>query len=269
MSALRPDIVDHIKKCYEEEQLNPPIPRKFGDIPISYDAITAEWLTSTLAQNYPGNVVKSFKLGPRDSGSFNRRRIHLEWDGQSAENLPKSVFCKAAHEILNRIMLANGGTLSEVTFYNSIRPNLEIETSVCHFAGYNPDSWASMIMLHDMPDVTFCTHNTTLSKEQFAQQIQTLAKLHGRYYLSKEAFFPNLITFHQRFQNLVNNLDLESSCRNGFREGKSMIPPRLFSREDEIWPATLKSVKRNGSLPETVIHSDVHLGELDKILAAG
>ena len=38
-----------------------------------------------------------------------------------------------------------------------------------------------------------------------------------------------------------------------------MIPPALFQRAREIWPATLKSVARHRELPRTLLHSDPHL----------
>ncbi len=61
---------------------------------------------------------------------------------------------------------------------------------------------------------------------------------------------------------MSKNLDIETVCGNGFRAAKEVIPPRLFAREAEVWPLTVKSVNRNGALPQTVVHSDVHLGEL-------
>jgi hypothetical protein len=40
-------------------------------------------------------------------------------------------------------------------------------------------------------------------------------------------------------------------------QAKENIPPSLFARKDEIWPATVKSYKSNKSL--TLCHSDPHL----------
>jgi hypothetical protein len=260
--TMGPEVVKHIQECYEEEQKNPPVPRNYGDIPISYDAMTTEWLTATLGGEHPGAVVKSFKLGPEDDGTSNRRHISLEWGGDGAESLPASIFCKAAHGKTNRIILANGGTHSEVTFFNRIRPIIEIEAPTAHFAAYDPDSWRSIIMLRDMgPSATFCNHKTALSKTQFAQQFQILAKLHGRFYQSKEDFFSALLGTRERFMNNVKSLDIETVCGNGFRAAKAVIPPRMFAREAEIWPLTIKSVDRNDILPHTIVHSDVHLGE--------
>ncbi|KAL1897458.1 hypothetical protein Sste5346_004196 [Sporothrix stenoceras] len=254
--------VDQIRRIYDEEAKNPPVPRKFGDIPFSYEVITAEWLTATLAHNAATKcaVVKTFKLGPKDDGSANRRRIELEWEGEDADKLPTSVFCKAAHSVNNRIILSVGGTITEITFYKEVRPRIDIEAPSAYFADYDPQSWAAMIILRDMgPETHFCTYQTILTKKQFTEQIQILAKFHGRFYESQEPFFSRLLKYKQRFQNLID-VGAEHACINGFEEAKSGIPPRLFSRADEIWPATVKSVERNASLPQTAVHGDVHLG---------
>ena len=38
-----------------------------------------------------------------------------------------------------------------------------------------------------------------------------------------------------------------------------MISPRLFAREPEVWPATLRCVARHAELPRMLTHNDVHL----------
>ncbi|KAF5601173.1 aminoglycoside phosphotransferase [Fusarium pseudocircinatum] len=260
IGPLRRDIVDYIRQSCKEEHLNPPVPREYGDIPVSYEAITKEWLSATLARDAFGSTVKSFKLGPKDNGSANRRRIEIEWVGPGASELPTSVFCKAAHSAENRIVLAAGGTYSEVFFYNHIRPQLSIEAPWAYFAGYDPKSWAAMVILKDMGgETTFCNYKTSLTKAQFAEQVQMLAKLHGQYYQSQHPDFERLLVYKHRISNLIA-VGLENMCVNGFKAAKSVIPPRLFTRQSEIWPCTLKSVERNAALPPMVVHGDVHLG---------
>lgn len=261
-AAFQSDTVERIRRYYEEEAKNPPTPRKFGDIPFSYEVINAEWLTATLAPNVDAKsaVVKAFKLGPEDNGSANRRRIEIEWAGDNADKYPTSVFCKAAHSVNNRIILSVGGTITEIMFYKDVRPLIDIEAPSAYFADYNPESWAAMIMLRDMgAETQFCNFKTVLTKRQFAEQIQILAKFHGRFYESKEPFFKNLLPYKRRFQNLLD-VGAQQACINGFDGAKAVIPPRLFARADEVWPATVKSVERNASLPQTAVHGDVHLG---------
>ncbi|KAF5651451.1 aminoglycoside phosphotransferase [Fusarium sp. NRRL 25303] len=259
IGPLRRDIVEYIRQSCKEEDIHPPVPRDYGDIPVSYESITKEWLTATLARDAFASTVKSFRLGPKDNGSANRRRIEIEWDGPRAPELPTSVFCKAAHSAENRIVLAAGGTYSEVFFYNHIRPHLSIEAPWAYFAGYNPRSWAAIVILKDMSgETTFCNYKTSVTKSQFTEQVQMLAKLHGQYYQSQHPDFERLLHYKDRISNLIA-VGLENMCVNGFRAAESVIPSRLFARQNEIWPCTLKSVERNAALPPTVVHGDVHL----------
>ncbi|KAL6918648.1 hypothetical protein ACHAPO_009537 [Fusarium lateritium] len=215
-SPLREDIVEYVRQCCKDEQINPPVLLNYGDIPVSYESITKEWLVATLAPDSTGTTIKSFTLGPKDDGSANRRRIEIEWEGVESHALPTSIFCKAAHSAENRIVLAAGGTYSEVCFYNHIRPQLNIEAPWAYFAGYNPKSWAAMVLLRDMGNVTtFCNYKTTLTKTQFAEQIQILAKLHGQFYQSQDPNFERLLIYKDRISNLIQ-VGIETMCNNGF-----------------------------------------------------
>jgi hypothetical protein len=263
MSSSRVETVRVIRQCFEEEQQNPPVPRTRDDIPISYDAMTPEWLTAILGPFYEGSRVKSFSLGPKDNGTSNRRRVDLEWEGTSAKTPPKAVFCKAAHGLNNRVTLFNGGTKSEINFYNDIRHQLDIEAPTTYFAAYDPKSWASIIVLHHMdPNVHFCKYHTELSKEQFAQQFKLLAKLHGTFYESTKEEFKQMYTIRERFNNLLETVNFRSAAENGFKAAKDVVPRNLFDREEEVWPLTVKALERCADLPSTLIHGDVHLGKL-------
>ncbi|KAH6972129.1 kinase-like domain-containing protein [Ilyonectria sp. MPI-CAGE-AT-0026] len=235
MSSTETETVQLIRRCFAEEEENPPVPQTADDVPVSYQAMTPEWLTLVLGPYSGGARVKSFSLGPKDNGTSNRRRVYLEWEGNSTKTPPDSVFCKAAHALNNRITLFNGGTKSE--------------------------SWASIIMLRDMDQRTkFCTHRTILSKEQLGQQLLILAKLHGNFYQSTKDVFGQVTTLKGRFNRLIVTVDFKGAAESGFKAAKSVIPLHVFAREDAVWERTLQSLERCASLPPTLIHGDVHLG---------
>lgn len=262
MSSTETQTVQLIRQCFAEEEQNPPVPQTADDVPISYQAMTPEWLTLVLGPYSGGARVKSFSLGPKDNGTSNRRRVYLEWEGNSTMTPPESVFCKAAHALNNRITLFNGGTKSEVQFYKHIRPLLDIEAPSAYFTAYDPKSWASIIMLRDMdPRTQFCTHRTVLSKEQLGQQLLILAKLHGAFYQSTKDVFGQVTTLKERFNRLIVTVDFKGAAENGFEAAKSVIPLHVFARENTVWERTLQSLERCASLPPTLIHGDVHLGE--------
>jgi aminoglycoside phosphotransferase (APT) family kinase protein len=256
------DRIAAIRAAYAAEQENPPLAIAYGDIPVSYGAITADWLTLTLGRAHPEAAVAGFRLDVPDQGTSNRRRIFIEWNAAGrAAGLPASVFCKASHDLVNRIILSAAGAHSEVTFYNEIRPLIDIEAPRAFFAAYDPVSYASIVVLEDMAgEVTYCSSRTRVTRPMVEDQLDLLATLHGRFYDAKDAVLGRLYTFPGRFTNLIRNYGLQQVCENGFAAAEPVIPARLFARAAEIWPATLRSVERNAALPPTVAHGDVHLG---------
>ncbi|MFC1823787.1 phosphotransferase [Thermodesulfobacteriota bacterium] len=233
-----------------------------GDIPISYEAITSEWLTYILCKGHPEARVIAHRLDVPDEGTTNRRRIFLTYNpAGNAANLPASVFCKASHQLTNRLVLANCGLIQgEVAFYNKFRPLLDIEVPTCFLATYSPRTYNSIIMLDDLVrhGAEFCTHNTEMTRARAESQMALLARLHGRFYESTSLKESGLISFEK---NIFSDdwFGMEVCCNNGFLAAEEVIPARLFRRNAEIWPATLKSAELHGTLPRTFTHTDTHL----------
>jgi phosphotransferase family enzyme len=257
------DRIERIKAAYDRDQREQPKAVRLGDIPVSYDAVTTEWLTAILCATTPHASVTSFELGAVDDGTSNRRRIYVGYNRAGEEaGLPNSVFCKATHNLTNRILTSVAATFSEVTFYNRIRSLINIDTPVSYYAAYDPESWNSMIVLRDIGDeVDFCSHDTQMDRPSVESQLALLAILHGRFYDSPEfrGSLADVIPFHVRFHNLADRHGLRECCDNGLIEAQDVVPPRLFARKAEVWGATLRSVDLQAASPETYVHSDVHL----------
>jgi thiamine kinase-like enzyme len=257
------DMIAEITRQFEIDQKSGRKAAHAGDIPISYEAITPEWLTHVVCRGVPGAKVASYHLDTPDNGSSNRRRIFIEYNAVgSAANLPKSVFCKASTELLNRIMLAVSGCAhAETMFYNKVRPLVDIEAPEALFAAYDRRSYASIIVLRDLgAEVSFCNEATGMNWERALSQVSLLAKFHGRFYESPEIKSGDLQlpTWPQAWGYQVNN-GLEEYTNKGFREAKDIIPARLYARYSEIWPASALSVELHKGRPQTLTHGDVHL----------
>jgi hypothetical protein len=257
------DKIERIRAAYARDMKERPKAVRYGDIPIDYDAITPEWLTAILCRGIAGGAVTGLRLGEVDTGTSNRRRIFVDYNvaGRDA-GLPPSIFCKATHDLVNRILLSSTGTFSEVSFYNRVRPLLEIDTPEAYFADYDPDSWASIIVLRDIGnEVEFCTHETRMDRASVESQLDLLARMHGRFLAGSELKGPlsDLFTFRERFAGLTQRHGLRDCCNRGFDAAEAVIPARLFARAGEVWDATLRSVERQAELPETFTHNDVHL----------
>lgn len=253
-----------IKQQYEAECRNRGRLTSPEVLPLSYEEITPEWLTAALAAKHPGAAVVSHRLSEADEGTSSRRRIFLTWnDAGKAAGLPASVFSKGTLNLESRYILGlNGGIEAEVTFYNVVRPGLAIEAPEPLFARFNPQTLNSIVMLRDLTDrVEFGRHSMELSRERAQSQMDALATLHARYYESAElaTTLARWNSWERYFKITVEEAGFGAACPRGFEEAEPVIPPRLFARSAEIWPATLRSVARHAELPRTLIHSDVHL----------
>ncbi len=258
-------LIEQIAAAYERDK--PHLQDKVfkaSELPLSYEAITPDWLTSVLCARHPGAAVTGHRLDVPDNGSSNRRKIYLEYnDAGRRAGLPTALFCKATHDLPNRMTLGvSGGAHGEVTFYNHLRPLLNIEAPQSCFASYDPHSFNSIIMLRDISEevTSFCSHNTPMNRERAESQIRLLAELHGTGYRSAElqSKLQLLPTWPQFFTNTLG-FGMKEGSNQGFLDAKSVISPQLYRRFDEIWPATVASVEHHNQLPHTLAHCDVHL----------
>lgn len=257
------DLTEQITREYEIEQRNNPKAIKPDDIPISYEAITPEWLTHILCKNHPGAQVTGLRLDVPDEGNTNRRRIFITYNGAgTAAGLPSSVFCKALHKLSNRLVDANCGLIQgEDAFYNKYQRMLDIETPRCFFATYSRRSYNSIVILDDLVrhGAEFCKHDTPVSRRRAETQMQLIARLHGRFWESPEVRNSGLLTFKDSVDYADRWFGLASCCDNGFKAAEAVIPARLFKRQAEIWPATLQAFELHASMPRTFSHNDTHL----------
>ena len=259
------DLAAKIKSAYERELKSAPSKVfRAEELPISYEAITTDWLSDVLCAGHPGSAVVEVHMDAPDNGSANRRKIQVVYNSAGAHaGLPQRLFCKASHDLVNRTLLGmSGGAHAEVTFYNALRPRLDIEAPQSFFARYDPESFNSLIILLDVSrSVTeFCNHKTTIDRKRAESQVALLARFHGRGYGDAELRqrLKSLNTWPQFFGDTLN-YGMRECSNQGFLAAKEVIPPRLYARLDEIWPATLNSVEVHDHMPHTLSHGDVHL----------
>lgn len=255
---------DQIRQRFEAEQANPIIPETKADMPPSYESITPRWLTDVLAGDIPGAEVVAHTLGPQDDGTSNRRKIAVQWNeaGRKA-GLPDKLFCKGTQSLESRYILGmNEGVQAEVNFYNVLQAEVDVISPPKLFARYDPETLNSIVILKDLSDdVSFCTMETDLSFEHCQSQMRLLAALHSKFYESplletKLKMFSKWETF---FRITAFDAGFEDSCIRGFTEAEEVVPARLFAREREVWPATLKCVDEHETMPRGMTHNDVHL----------
>jgi len=257
-------LIPEIQAAYERDQQRKPEAITADDLPLSFDSITDRWLTAVLCRDVPDAKVIGHQLGPIDTGSSNRRRIEVAYNDAGTEaGLPWALFCKATHDLANRLVLGvSGGAFTEVHIYNQIRPHLEIEAPRCFHAHFDPVSFNSIIMLGDLTSsvTEFCNHKTDMTIARARSQMRLLGKLHGTTHShpSIRTQLEHLPTWPDYFAN-TENFGMKSGSTNGFLAAEEVIPPRLYRRHEEIWAATMNSMELHRKHPEFLSHGDVHL----------
>lgn len=257
--------IDKISLAFEQERASAAHVFDIGELPMSYELITSEWLTKILCQNRTDIRVSSFELGKADNGSTNRRRLKLFYEpGDRQGSLPSSVFCKATHDLGNRILCGLFGAIhSEVSFYNLLRSHVKVETPQCYFASYNDATYNSMIILEDISNRIncFCSHATPMNKSRIQNQLKLLADVHGTFLneKSKNIDLSLIQTWPDYFKN-ATRFNLQNATERGIEKAKDIIPASIYQRRCEIWPAVQAAVEKHKSLPGTITHNDVHLG---------
>jgi hypothetical protein len=226
--------------------------------------ISNEWLTNTLCRKAPGAQVLGHTLDIADEGTSNRRRIYLQYNetGQKA-GLPPSVFCKATQSLQSRFILGlNDVAEAEVVFYNHVRPLLDIEAPVGLFANFDSESLNSIVILEDMRGkAEFCDERTPISLKLAESQMRLLARLHGKFQ-DNAALRPVL----ERFQTFVVFYDKTEAAvgwnacqKRGLKAAKDLLPSKMVARVEDMGPLTERAFRSHAHLPETLLHSDVHL----------
>ena len=248
-------------ECQRHLDQDAPSPQR---LPLRFDDVSPEWLSAVLGGGAPGARVVGVEFGAEDEGTSSRRHLYLRWNEHGvAAGLPSSVFCKSTMTLESRYLLGmNGGIAAEVSFYNDVRPGLEIRTPQTLFAHYDPVTLNSIIIMEDLAgSVRFGSHELDLTIEQSRSQLRLLAHLHARYLDSPElqTSLRDFNDWEDYFAITVDAAGFGPACARGFDAARDVVPARLFERRGEIWAATEACVDEHRSLPRTLIHSDVHL----------
>jgi Ecdysteroid kinase-like family len=257
------ELREQIRLEFEHEERRKATATALTDIPFDFESIAPEWFGHLVCKHHPDARVTAYRLDEPDNGTANRRRVFLGYNAAGeAAGLPRSVFCKATQSLVNRQITASlGFTSGEVNFYNRYRGSLEIEAPQSLLATYDPRSWNSIIVMHDLAldGAKFCHHDTQITQARARNQLELLAKLHGAGFSEQRDRVSELPQFESFFNAMDTTFGFQTICDKGFSDAEEVIPPRLFRRGKEIWSATLKSNAVHAALPRTFTHVDCHL----------
>lgn len=257
-------VIERLTQLYEADQASGKLARTPDDIPISYEAITDEWLDAIFCHGTPGAKVTGHSLGPTDNGTSSRRMIFIDYNAEGrAAGLPASTFGKSSQSLVQRISyVLNSSLWAETHFYNALRPLVELECPVSYHARSDAETANSIVLLEDIAArVEFCDENTTISRANAEEMMATLATLHANFYQPEKLAVASrhFGTWSDRWRGLVAGNGMDEYCNKGFQRAEDVIPARLFARIDEVMPKTSLAVELTSPLPHTFTHADTHL----------
>ena len=126
-------------------------------LPLTSREITAEWLTNALAFRFPGVQVTGAEIADVINGTSTKIRVRVRYDRAGLDaGLPPTLIVKGGFEAHSPSM--KDMYLNETRFYRDVQPYIDIHTPRCYYAGSDPGSHQSIVILEDLRarNVTFC-----------------------------------------------------------------------------------------------------------------
>lgn len=230
-------------------------------VPRSPEAITPAWMTAALCSGARGAHVTAVRPGDGSSGTTYRRRLHLEYDAAGrVAGLPATVFTKSTPAVLQRITQAITGAV-EARFYVHLRPLLDVEAPVCFHGVVDDRRMTAITILEDLvatKDATFLSPTTRLTRPDAEQVVDTLATVHAT--LGAVAPPRWLKSYVGHWEDAFAMVGVERYFLRCFAEAGDLLAPVVRADPARAWRAVLASIALHDTLPPTLIHNDVHLG---------
>lgn len=251
------------------ERVRPPKVSGPPDVPSSAEALTVEYLDAVLCADHPEARVEGFELGAPNDGTTSRRTMTVRYnDVGLAAGLPTALFTKSSPGFTSRLIVGLLGALdSETTFYNTIRPSLDIEAAHGYHAVFDRASARSMLILEDVGTTRGARFGNPVTmkvdRAMAESMVCQMAAYHGAFWGGKGldapefGWMPTSLAWQQRANAGAN---FRGRSMVGIRRSADFVPDTLLERRREIYPAFMRSLELNVRGPVTLLHSDVHLG---------
>lgn len=238
-----------------------------GDVPTSRHQLTREWLTAALCAEHPAAVVEDFETRDVSIGTATRWAFRVSYNqaGRDA-GLPTDLFAKTTLTWRQRLAHGFGGVqAAEPTFYETFRPQLDIEAPHGYFGTYDPRSWRGIAIMDDLVatrGATFLRPPDPLSRPDIEALLADLAVMHGRFWQAGELTSTGLRTFYEFLTTADSFIAWRPRCRVGEQRGASVLPAALVGRWGDIFDAAVHVLERDRARPETLLHGDPHAGNI-------
>jgi hypothetical protein len=235
-----------------------------GDVPISGEHITAEWLTTVLCRHVPGARVVRVSFPGGSSGTSERVSLRVAYnEAGDRAGLPTELFTKSTRSFVQRMVLGGAGFLAgETRFYTGLRQGSTIEAPLGYWGKTDDRSWRSIAITEDVAatkGAQFLSPTTGFTRDQISDIVQGLARLHAPYWGSPAI---DGLQTPAEYCARTSALGFEKRAAVGMKRARHVLPPRLLGQADRLFAATVKSMHlATFEMGHTLLHGDAHAGQ--------
>jgi hypothetical protein len=226
-------------------------------LPDSLDGFTPEFLTSALSSNYPGVEVTGVTVEEVILGTSSNFRLGLTYNAAGlAAGLPVRVIVKGSY--VEHGFDMGGMYLSEMRFYRDARTLVDMNMPTCLYAGRDPESGRSILILEDLSlrGARFFNAFKTQSYEQSSRRLEAMADFHAQTWNSPEL-------------DSGGKLDWVP-VRYAGREGalhSAQVSMNAHYLSEDVWPTVMENPRATAT-PSVLRDIDWMRGALEKMSAA-
>jgi aminoglycoside phosphotransferase (APT) family kinase protein len=233
-------------------------------VPTRPEDLTADWLTGFLAPRNPGVQIDDIEVLGSTQGAATRLRVRPRYAPGADAGLPPVLFVKTS--LTRRMIVADPHMyVTEVRFYQHLRPSLTCETPHLYAWALDEDTNRFAVVIEDLSlrSATFPTALSGLTAVDVVPLMRTIARLHapnwGRGDL--ESSYPWLET--------ATKGKTATFWRDGVREAFEIEMEDGYKAEaldlehhslDRMLAALPALQEANAEGPLTVLHGDTHIG---------
>lgn len=158
------------------------IERAKGDLPLSFEAFTAQWFEDILQAQFPGAKVSSINSTDKRIGTSASCRFEIEYsDKGNGDTPPPSLYVKGGftEEQRKRYWTV---LQQEALFYQEFADDIPLQKPHCFFAAMDDETKQGIVVLEDLAlrDITFGFWGG-LSVDQVADLLEQMGNVHGKW----------------------------------------------------------------------------------------
>lgn len=236
-------------------------------LPITVEEITPEWVTAALRTRAPDVTIRDMEIVDTVFTTCSKIRLRLDRDEAAiAAGIPELIIVKGGFEEHGRRYYQMHER--EVRGYRDVYPHVPLPHPLCLFAETDDERRQGIVIMEDLVarGVEFCHATKPQTFEQVERRLAELARFHAATWGSEDlAAGGKFGDFADFFEVMQHFFDEKSTLENWQRFcdlPRGVAVSWLFRDRDWMISSWAKMMAFGKTLPQCVLHGDVHLGNL-------